>query len=191
MDIFAARARSEAREGASLRSEAVGRIGTFVAAAVILGTLGWLMFFIASYSTREGAVRRFFILAAPVILVGGFGGLVVMFRAAFRPPKGGPKTLVGRAQTVIGTAGALIFAIIVAGVGLYLFGLDRDNEVASLVIRSADFLVTPFRRIFVLDNNYAQVGLNWGIGACAYVAAALVLSGAVGALGPTRKADSK
>ena len=165
-------------------------VGTFLAAAVILGTLGWLMFFIASYSTREGAVRRFFILAVPVVLVGGLGGLVVMFRAVFRPPKGGPKTLVGRLQTLIETAGAILFAIIVAGVGLYLFGLDRDDEIASAVIRSADFLVTPFRRMFVLDNNYAQLGLNWGIGAFAYVAAAMALSGAVGALGPARKANS-
>lgn len=42
--------------------------------------------------------------------------------------------------------------------------------------------------IFVLDNNYAQVGLNWGIGALAY-AAGIVLSGAIGKLGPASKKE--
>jgi hypothetical protein len=63
---------------------------------------------------------------------------------------------------VIETAVAVIVAVIASGVALYFFGLDRDYEVASLVIRSADFLVTPFRSIFLLDNNYYQVALNWG-----------------------------
>jgi len=58
-----------------------------------------------------------------------------------------------------------------------------------VVIRSADFLVTPFRRIFLLDNNYVQIALNWGIGALAYVAADSPRAAALGALGPARKSD--
>ncbi len=49
---------------------------------------------------------------------------------------------------------------------------------------------TAAAMIFVLDNNYAQVGLNWGIGALAYVAAAVVLSGAISKLGPASKEES-
>jgi len=38
--------------------------------------------------------------------------------------------------------------------------------------------------------GWLMFGLNWGIGALAYVVAAVVLSGAIGKLGPASKEES-
>jgi len=75
----------------------------------------------------------------------------------------------------------LIVGIIVLGILFYIFGANPANPVVNFVAQAADFLVTPFRFIFLLANNNAQVAINWGIGALIYLVVGALITGVLSA----------
>jgi len=72
-----------------------------------------------------------------------------------------------------------IVGIILLGILFYVYGANPANPVVSFVAEAADFLVAPFRFIFLLDNNNAQVAINWGIGALIYLVVGSLIAGAL------------
>ena len=75
----------------------------------------------------------------------------------------------------------VIVGIIVLGILFYIFGANPANPVVNFVAQAADFLVTPFRFIFLLANNNAQVAINWGIGALIYLVVGALITGVLSA----------
>ena len=71
----------------------------------------------------------------------------------------------------------LIAGVLVAGVLLVVFDANEDNALVDAILEVGRFFADPFRGIFELDDNKAQIALNWGIAALVYlVAGALVIA---------------
>lgn len=73
------------------------------------------------------------------------------------------------ARVVRGLAWA-IAAVVVLGILIYVTEANTGNWLVGAVMDVARWFADPFRFIFQLDENKAQVTLNWGIGALAYAA---------------------
>lgn len=80
------------------------------------------------------------------------------------------------AARVVGIAGRAIAAVLVIGILLVAFEANEDNALVDAVLDVGRFFADPFRAIFELDDDKAQIGLNWGIAAAVYLAAAAVLA---------------
>ena len=63
---------------------------------------------------------------------------------------------------------ALIVGVIVIGILLHLFEANASNDLVSAVYDVAGFFVDPFKGLFSLDPQKAQIAVNWGIGALVY-----------------------
>ena len=79
-------------------------------------------------------------------------------------------------------AGFAAAAALVAGGLLYVLEANSSNWLVGSVLDVSRWLATPFRGIFDLDENKAQVIINWGIGAVAYVLAGVLLAALVAKL---------
>lgn len=90
---------------------------------------------------------------------------------------------------IVRTAGGLIAAVLVIGILLVVLEANEDNAVVDLVLDVGRFFADPFRRIFELDDNKAQIALNWGIAAALYLAAAALVATLLrrAAVGPARR----
>lgn len=69
---------------------------------------------------------------------------------------------------IIRLAGALIVAVLVVGILLVVLDAGEDNRLVDAVLEVGRFFAAPFRDIFELDDNHAEIALNWGIGAAVY-----------------------
>jgi hypothetical protein len=80
---------------------------------------------------------------------------------------------------------AAVVAVIVAGIVLHVLGANGSNAIVGVVYDVAGWLVTPFKGIFDLDDNKAQIAANWGLAALVYaivggVVASLLARAAIG-----------
>jgi hypothetical protein len=80
---------------------------------------------------------------------------------------------------------AAVVAVIVAGIVLHVLGANGSNAIVEVVYDVAGWLVTPFKGIFDLDDNKAQIAANWGLAALVYaivggVVASLLARAAIG-----------
>ena len=69
-----------------------------------------------------------------------------------------------------------IAGVVVVGVILYVTEANTGNWLVGSVMDVARFFAEPFRFIFQLDENKAQVVFNWGIAAIAYAAAGQLIA---------------
>src|SRR5688572_11728108 len=63
---------------------------------------------------------------------------------------------------------AAVVFVIVAGIALHVLGANGSNAIVEVVYDVAGWLVTPFKGIFDLDDNKAQIAANWGLAALVY-----------------------
>lgn len=76
---------------------------------------------------------------------------------------------------VVRVLGAAIAGVLVIGILLVLLEANEDNALVDAVLEVGRFFADPFRGIFELDDNKAQIALNWGIAAAVYLAAAALV----------------
>lgn len=65
-------------------------------------------------------------------------------------------------------ATAFVVGVIVVGIVLHLLGANAGNAVVSAVYDVAGWFVAPFKGIFSLDSEKAQIAVNWGLAALVY-----------------------
>lgn len=86
---------------------------------------------------------------------------------------------------------AVVVGFIVVGIVLHLFEANAGNALVGFVYDVAEWLVTPFKGIFSLDDAKTQIAVNWGIGAVVYAIVggvlASLLARAGGGLAPGRR----
>ena len=85
---------------------------------------------------------------------------------------------------------AVVVGFIVVGIVLHLLEADSGNALVSFVYDVAEWLVTPFKGIFSLDDAKAQIAVNWGLAAVVYAIVGGVLSSLLartGGLAPGRR----
>lgn len=63
---------------------------------------------------------------------------------------------------------ALVVGVIVVGIVLHLLDANASNGIVSAVYDVAGWLVDPFKGLFSLDEQKAQIAVNWGIAALVY-----------------------
>lgn len=63
---------------------------------------------------------------------------------------------------------ALVVGVIVVGIVLHLLDANESNAIVSAVYDVAGWLVDPFKGLFSLDEQKAQIAVNWGIAALVY-----------------------
>jgi hypothetical protein len=61
--------------------------------------------------------------------------------------------------------------IVTAGILLFVFDANAGNTVVSHVERWSSTLTTPFHNLFMPHSLKANVAINWGIAAAAYLLA--------------------
>ena len=69
---------------------------------------------------------------------------------------------------IVRLATAIVVGFIVAGIVLHLLDASGGNALVSFVYDVAGWLVTPFKGIFDLDGQKAQIAANWGLAAVVY-----------------------
>lgn len=77
---------------------------------------------------------------------------------------------------LVRAVGGAIAAVLVIGILLVLFEANEDNTLVDAVLEVGRFFADPFRAIFELDDDKAQIALNWGIAAAVYPTAAAVVA---------------
>ena len=80
---------------------------------------------------------------------------------------------------IVRAVGFVIGGTLIAGALLYVLEANTGNWLVGAVMDVATWFATPFRGIFDLDENKAQVVINWGIGAAIYFVVALLLAALV------------
>jgi hypothetical protein len=63
---------------------------------------------------------------------------------------------------------ALVVGVIVVGIVLHLLDANAGNALVGAIYDVAGWLVTPFKGLFSLDEQKAQIAVNWGIAALVY-----------------------
>jgi hypothetical protein len=76
-----------------------------------------------------------------------------------------------------------IAAIIVAGILLVVLEANPANDIVNAVHDAAQWLVGPFDDMFTLDDEKAEVAVNWGIAALVYLIAGMVVAGLIAWIG--------
>ena len=71
---------------------------------------------------------------------------------------------------------AVIVGFIVVGIVLHLLDANSGNALVSFVYDVAGWFVTPFKGIFNLSDQKAQIAANWGLAAFVYAAVGGLLS---------------
>ena len=83
---------------------------------------------------------------------------------------------VARAISLVTTA---VVLVIVAGILLIVLEANPANDIVEVVTDGADFLATPFDRLFTLDDRKGEVAVNWGIAAAVYLVVGRIVAGLV------------
>ena len=87
---------------------------------------------------------------------------------------------------IVRTATTVAVVLIVAGILVHVLGANTSNGVVSAINDAAKWLVQPFKNVFHLHGQKANVALNWGLAAVVYaivggfIASFLARSAAVG-----------
>ncbi len=63
---------------------------------------------------------------------------------------------------------AAVVGVIVVGVVLHLLDANSGNALVGFVYDVAGWLVTPFKGLFSLKDQKAQIAVNWGLAAVVY-----------------------
>lgn len=63
---------------------------------------------------------------------------------------------------------AVVVAIIVAGILLFVLDANTSNSIVSTINDAAKWLVGPFKNVFSLDNEKTNLAVNWGLAALVY-----------------------
>jgi hypothetical protein len=86
------------------------------------------------------------------------------------------RSSVARAISLVTTA---VVLVIVAGILLIVLEANPANDIVDLVTDVADFLASPFERLFTLDDHKGEVAINWGIAAAVYLVVGRIAAGIV------------
>ena len=78
---------------------------------------------------------------------------------------------------------AAVVGIIVVAIVLHLLDANAGNALVGFVYDVAEWLVTPFKGIFSLDDAKAQIAVNWGLAAVVYAIAGGLLARLLARLG--------
>jgi hypothetical protein len=65
-------------------------------------------------------------------------------------------------------ATGVVVVLILAGILLQVLDANTSNAIVSFFDDAARWLTQPFHGIFNLDDNKAQVAVNWGLAAVVY-----------------------
>lgn len=71
---------------------------------------------------------------------------------------------------------AVVVGFIVVGIALHLLEANAGNALVSFVYDVAGWLVEPFKAIFTISDNEAQIAANWGLAALVYAIVGGVIS---------------
>ena len=86
------------------------------------------------------------------------------------------RSSVARAISLVTTA---VVLVIVAGILLIVLEANPANDIVDVVTDVADFLVSPFERLFTIDDRKGEVAVNWGIAAAVYLVVGRIVAGLV------------
>jgi hypothetical protein len=89
------------------------------------------------------------------------------------PAMGSGLWALARIITVIAT---VVAAIIAAGIVLKVLGANPSNQIVSIVLDAANWLVAPFRGLFSIHDADWRVIVNWGLAAVVYLALARLVA---------------
>jgi hypothetical protein len=71
---------------------------------------------------------------------------------------------------------AVVVGIIVIAIVLVLLGANHSNDIVSWFRDAGSWLAGPFRHLFDVGGNKADIAVNWGIAAVVYAVIAGVIS---------------
>ena len=77
---------------------------------------------------------------------------------------------------IIRFLGAAVAFVIVIGIALVLLDAKESNGIVSAWLDVSRWLTDPFQGLFNLDDNKAQLAVNWGLAAVVYLIVAAVLA---------------
>lgn len=75
--------------------------------------------------------------------------------------------------------GFALFALLMAGIALYLFEADPGNALVELLLDAAGWLGGPFERLFDAEDDKTQVVYDWGLAAVVYAMGAVLVAAAI------------
>ena len=84
---------------------------------------------------------------------------------------------------LIRLAAGIVAAVIVLGILFIALEANPDNAIVSAIDDVARALVGPFDGMFSLDDAKAEVAVNWGIGALAYLILGALIAWLVALIG--------
>ena len=77
---------------------------------------------------------------------------------------------------IIRLIGAIVAAIIVLGIVLFVLDANTSNSLVKAVNDAASWLVGPFKGLFSLADRKAELAVNWGLAALVYYAVAHLIA---------------
>ena len=80
---------------------------------------------------------------------------------------------VARILQLIASAVAVILLV---GILLVLLGANQQNDIVGALLDAARWLAGPFANMFELDSRKAEVAVNWGLAAVAYLVVANLIA---------------
>jgi hypothetical protein len=83
----------------------------------------------------------------------------------------------GGLARVIAVAVAVAAVIIAVGVLLVVLEANRSNDIVSVILDAARWLVGPFRDFFTIEEPKLEVAVNWGMAVVIYVIVGRVAAG--------------
>lgn len=90
---------------------------------------------------------------------------------------------------IVRAAGAVAGGFLVVGALLYVLEANTGNWLVGTVMDVSRWFASPVRGIFDLDENKAQVVINWGIGAGLYVVLGMVVAAGIERLAARSERD--
>jgi multisubunit Na+/H+ antiporter MnhG subunit len=69
---------------------------------------------------------------------------------------------------VVRTATTVAVVLIVAGILIHVLGANTSNGIVSAINDAAKWLVQPFKNVFHINGQKANVAVNWGLAALVY-----------------------
>jgi hypothetical protein len=77
---------------------------------------------------------------------------------------------------IVKLIGAVVAFVIVIGIVLVLLDAKESNGIVTAWLDASRWLTEPFQGIFNLDDNKAQLAVNWGLAALVYFAIAAIIA---------------
>ena len=97
----------------------------------------------------------------------------------------GPALAAGFLARIVRIVVALVAAIIVAGILLFVLEANPSNSVVDAVHDTAHTLVGPFKDMFSFHSAHVAIAVNWGIAALVYLVVGGLIARLIG--GRTRR----